>query len=83
MGKLFRVGVGALEHRELLQLEPELREPGRSVLNCLLRALSRGGSRYHESRSWFRSRGQHAVLLFVAWIELVSSDEREHTRHDP
>ena len=41
----------------------------------------RGG--HDESGARARGFGKQAVLLFVAGIELVSTDERERSGHDP
>src|SRR5712664_2523491 len=75
-----RLRVATLQDRQLLELEPELLEPTDRVLDRYLRASASRCGRHHKSRPWSSRRGEQPVLLFVAGIELVPTDQRKHAR---
>jgi hypothetical protein len=70
--------VATLQDRKLLELEPKLLEPPRGVLDGNHGALACGCRRHYKRRPRSGRRGEHSVLLLVARIELVSTDQRDH-----
>ena len=76
---LLAVGVGAGQDVQLLELEPEAGEPARGVRHRLLGATPSRGGGHHVGRPTARlGRGdQQPVLLLVAGLELVSTDQRQ------
>src|SRR5439155_21086371 len=79
LGELPGVGIRALQHGKLVQVQPKLLEPRRRVGHRLLRSLPRGRGRHHIRRALPGRAREHAVLLLVARLELVTSDERQQT----
>src|ERR1700730_13308672 len=74
-------GVATLQDRQLLALEPERRNPRDRVRNRCGRLLASRGRRDDKSRAGTGCGGKAAILLLVAGVELVPSDQREYSRH--
>jgi len=79
LGQSGGLRVSALQHRQLLELNTELAKPGLGVCDRLIRLLACGCGRNDKGRAGTRRGCEHAVLLLVAGVELITPDKGEHS----
>ena len=78
-----RIGVRTLEHRQFDDVQPEAREPLLGGSHRKLWPLARGRRRHHVGRARASVLDEQAVVLFVARLELVATDQRQEARCQP
>src|SRR5260370_12095577 len=82
-GQVPRVGAGSIEDWQLLEVQAELVEPTLGMRHGAIRALPRGRGGNDKPRPGAGAFREQPILLLVAWVELVASDQGEHSSHAP
>src|SRR6266852_7329990 len=85
-GQVLGVGIDPFQYGQLLQVEAELAEPALGMRHRAIRALPRSRGGNDKGRPGAGALGEDPILLLIARVELVASDQGEHSsdsRHVP